>query len=114
MIKIFTTIFLGILLSGIWFGLRMVLELLSNATKIEFISRFSTVFATIVPTMIIVRYSNLELWNVKNILNWQSWIIILITVVVTALIVSINKSSAMPSGMELLWYALDGVMMEFP
>lgn len=38
MIKIFFAVLLGTALSGIWFGIRMMLEVISSKTGINFIS----------------------------------------------------------------------------
>jgi len=112
--RILAAILLGMLLSGIWFGVRTILELISNKVEIKFISRFSTVLAALVPTIIVVSNGNLKLWNFGSIVGWQSWVLVLLTVIVTALVVSKNKPSNILTGKELLWYALDGVLMEVP
>ena len=114
MIKILLAILLGTMLSGIWFGIRILFELLAKATKINAISRFSTVLAALVPTIIIAKYSSLGLWNVKSILDWKSWCVVVVTVLLTAVIVAVKKSPKVPEGKALAWYAMDGVMMEVP
>lgn len=114
MIKIFFAILLGTALSGIWFGIRMILEVISSRTGIKFISRFSTVLAAIVPLGFILQYSRLQLFKMQNVVDWKSWLIIGTAVLITAAVVSVNKSDNIPSGRKLLWYALDGAMMEVP
>lgn len=114
MIKIFFAVLLGTALSGIWFGIRMMLEVISSKTGIKFISRFSTVLAAIVPLGFILQSNRLQLFKMESVVDWKSWLIVGATVLITAVIVSLKESDNIPSGRELLWYALDGVMMEIP
>lgn len=114
MVNVLLAILLGTMLSGLWFGIRILFELLAKATKNNIISRFSTVLAAIVPTIIISKYSSLYMWNVKSIIDWKSWCIVVVTVLLTAIIVSMKKPSKLPKGKVLVWYAVDGVMMEVP
>lgn len=114
MVKIFFAILLGTALSGIWFGIRMMLEVISSKTGIKLISRFSTVLAAIVPLGFILQYSRLQLFKMENVVEWKSWLIVGATALITAAVVSINESDNIPAGRKRLWYALDGVMMEVP
>lgn len=114
MIKIFFAVLLGTALSGIWFGIRMMLEVISSKTGIKFISQFSTVLAAIVPLGFILQSNRLQLLKMESVVDWKSWLVVGATVLITAVIVSLKESDNIPSGRELLWYALDGVMMEVP
>lgn len=114
MIKIFFAILLGTALSGIWFGIRTMLEVISSKTGIKFISRLSTVLAAIVPLGFILQYSRLQLFKMENVVDWKSWLVVGATALITAAVVSINESDNIPPGRKMLWYALDGVMMEVP
>lgn len=67
MIKVLLVILLGTMLSGMWFGVRILFELLAKMTKVNIISRFSTLLAALVPTIIIARYSGLNTWNWKSV-----------------------------------------------
>lgn len=114
MIKIFFAVLLGTALSGIWFGIRMMLEVISSKTGIKFISQFSTVLAAIVPLGFILQSNRLQLLKMESVVDWKSWLVVGATVLITAVIVSLKELDNIPSGRELLWYALDGVMMEVP
>lgn len=65
---------LGTLLSGIWFGLNIVINVVANKTKINFLAKYSVLFSALFPTILILKYSTLDLWNVKSVLNWRNWL----------------------------------------
>ena len=114
MIEILCTIILGVLLLGIWFGLNVVLNIISSKAKIEFIGKYSAIFSALLPTIFILKYSTLQIWNIRSVTDWRGWLVISMTVLVTSSIVSLNEVSNLPEGKELLRYAMEGVFMEVP
>lgn len=104
----------GILLSGIWFGTNVLFNLLSSKLKIKVLGDWSIVLASLVPTIIILNYSELKMLNLEQLLNFKNWGILLMTVALTLLIISQNKASKYLSQEELLLSAADGIVMEIP
>ena len=113
-LHILSAIFLGILLSGIWFGMNSILCIWASKIKLEMISRFSMIVSAMIPTAIILKNSKLNLLDFASIGDWKSWLILAVTVLVVSVISARNKITTLPEGKELLWYALDGVFMEIP
>lgn len=113
-IGIIVSFALGMLLSGIWFGLVIALERISDKCKLYSISRFKSVIAAVIPTYIILKLNNHYFFNVKSVSDWKAWIEILGVAIITAFIVSKNEVETLPSGKELLWYGIDGIFMEIP
>lgn len=113
-IGIIVSFALGIVLSGIWFGLVIALERISDKCKLYSISRFKSVIAAVIPTYIILKLNNHYFFNVKSVSDWKAWIEILGVAIITAFIVSKNEVETLPSGKELLWYGIDGIFMEIP
>ena len=50
----------------------------------------------------------------ENVVDWKSWLVVGGTVLITVAVVSVNEPDNIPYGRKMLWYALDGVMMEVP
>lgn len=113
-IGIIVSFALGMLLSGIWFGLVIALERISDKCKLYSISRFKSVIAAVIPTYMILKLNNHYFFNVKSVSDWKDWIEILGVAIITAFIVSKNEVETLPSGKELLWYGIDGIFMEIP
>lgn len=113
-IGIIVSFALGMLLSGIWFGLVIALERISDKCKLYSISRVKSVIAAVIPTYIILKLNNHYFFNVKSVSDWKAWIEILGVAIITAFIVSKNEVETLPSGKELLWYGIDGIFMEIP
>lgn len=113
-IGIIVSFALGMLLSGIWFGLVIALERISDKCKLYSISRFKSVIAAVIPTYIILKLNNHYFFNVKSVSDWKAWIEILGVAIITAFIVFKNEVETLPSGKELLWYGIDGIFMEIP
>ena len=113
-LHILSAIFLGILLSGIWFGMNSILCIWASKIILEMISRFSMIVSAMIPTAIILKNSKLNLLDFASIGDWKSWLILAVTVLVVSVISARNKITTLPEGKELLWYALDGVFMEIP
>lgn len=91
-----------------------MINVVANKTKINFLAKYSVLFSALFPTILILKYSTLDLWNVKSVLNWRNWLTVFAIAAITAWIVSRNKVEHLPRGKELFQYALDGIMMEIP
>ena len=114
MVYILIATFCGVLLSGVWFGLRTVVEIIANRTKIKCFSTFSVVISAIIPLIIIFKYYNLYWLNYKSIVDWKNWLLVLAVVGVTSGIISVNKQNSDLKGLDLFKYAIDGIFMEIP
>lgn len=114
MLSVISSIILGTLLSGIWFGLNIIINILASKLKVDWLAKHSVLFSALLPTIIILKNSSLCLWNIENVAHIKSWLLILATVLLTAVIVANNKVENLPTGKELLAYALDGIFMEVP
>ena len=114
MVYILIATFCGVLLSGVWFGLRMVVEIIADRTKIKCFSTFSVVISAIIPLIIIFKYYKLCWLNYKSIVDWKNWLLVLAVVGVTSVIISVNKQNSDLKGLDLFKYAIDGIFMEIP
>lgn len=114
MVYILITTFCGVLLSGVWFGLKTVVEIIANRTKIKCFSTCSAVISAIIPLIIIFKYYNLYWLNYKSIVDWKNWLLVLAIVGVTSVIISVNKQNSDLKGLDLFKYAIDGIFMEIP
>lgn len=109
-IKVFLATFLGVILSGIWFGTNVLLQI----SKVKVLIKMRVVLASILPILLVMRYSDLGMWKVTSVIQWECWLLIIVTVGVTSLIVSKNKVERLLTGKELWEYAFNGVLMEIP
>lgn len=107
-------ILLGTLLSGIWFGLNIIINVLASKLKSAWLARYSVLFSAFLPTFFILNNSSLSLWNIGSVTDIKNWLMTLITALVTSVIVVNNKVEILPSGKEIFYYALDGIFMEVP
>ena len=114
MLLIVCCILLGTLLSGIWFGLNVIINVFASKVKVAWLARYSALFSAFLPTCIILKNSSLCLWNIESVISVKSWLLVLGTVLITSVIVVHNKVVDIPKGKEVLNYALDGIFMEVP
>lgn len=82
--------------------------------KSKILERYSVIAASVIPLVFILKYNRLELWNYHSLADWKNWMILAVTVLLSAIVISINQVAEIPCGKELLLYALDGVCMEIP
>lgn len=101
-------------MAGIWLGLTFLLNALVVKYKLPKFSRFCSTIAAVVPTCVILTLNNCSLLNIKSITAWRHWLVVLLTAIVTALIISKNDVENPPKGKDLLLYGLDGILMEIP
>lgn len=113
-IGIITALLLGILLSGVWFIASIFLDSILSKYKITFLSRFKTAITALIPTFIILWLNDNYWLNIDKLFEWQPWIVLLITILLTVFIVSQNKTEEQLDGKQLLLYGLDGILMEIP
>ena len=106
MIYIILTLVSGILLSGVWFWLNFLIQICVEKSKVKFLERYSVIAASVIPLVFILKYNRLA--------DWKNWMILAVTVLLSAIVISINQVAEIPRGKELLLYALDGVCMEIP
>jgi len=104
----------GFLLSGIWFGLNIFAGIITKRLKMQWLSYFNALFASIIPVFIIA--STLGIYPVQNngLHNVTVFIVSIATVVITSAIVTRKKSIIRRKGKELLFWGLDGLLMEIP
>lgn len=114
MIYIILTLVSGILLSGVWYGFNFLIQICLEKSKVKFLERYSVIAASVIPLIFILKYNRLELWNYHSLTDWKNWMILAVTVLLSAIVISINQVAEIPRGKELLLYALDGVCMEIP
>lgn len=112
--NILLIILCGTILSGIWFGLNIIFNIFAAKMKLKFLERYSVLFSALLPTILILQYSSLDLWKVASVKDWKSWLLVFATVVITAGIVSRNEKKDLPEGRKLFQYAVDGIIMEVP
>ena len=105
---------LGVMLSGIWFGVTCALKLLSNKIASIILFRFSGAISAFISTIAILFLNKNYFLDIQSIVDWHWWTTTLFVAVITAFIVSQNTVEELPRGKELLWYGFDGVLMEIP
>lgn len=114
MLLIVSSVLVGTLLSGIWFGLNVVVNIIAGKLKVDWLARYSVLFSALLPTLLILSNSSLELWNIASFTDKKNWLLILATVLITSIIAAKNSADNLMIGKELINYALDGVFMEVP
>lgn len=67
MLLIVCCILLGTLLSGIWFGLNVIINVFASKVKVAWLARYSALFSAFLPTCIILKNSSLCLWNIESV-----------------------------------------------
>lgn len=113
-LKLLFLLFLGVLLSGLWFVLMMLVGSLAARTGVKLLSHLRMAIAAAIPTIIILCVANNAYLNFSSVTDYKSWLMIVAAVVLTSLIASQISVSTLPRGKELLLYGIDGVLMEIP
>lgn len=111
---ILLSIIIGFVLSGVWFGLSMILNIIFTKYKLYIMNRFRAAIAAVIPTTFILIVSGRYVFNLKGIFDATSWGIVALTVLVTVLIITRKSKKSTMKGKELLLYGFDGVLMEIP
>ena len=114
MFIILISFLLGMVLSGIWFGMTFLLKILFDRINFTKFSRFSGTIAAIIPTIVILNLNHCYFLNLQSIWNWRSWLGTFGVALVTAFLISNNDVKNLPQGKELFVYGMDGVLMEIP
>ena len=70
--------------------------------------------ASIIPLAFILPFSSLGVINIKSLIDWVGWAVIIITIAVTCLIVSLDDPGAQISKRAIFDSALNGIIMEIP
>ena len=108
----------GILLSGIWFGLSMAVEILSGRffPKLGRIGQsvLTVVVPAVIPAGIIMVLSGRTMFHISNIADWKNWLTILVTVFLVCLFIMNGPVKRIESGKDLFASGIDGVLMEIP
>lgn len=118
MLPIFISLIGGILLSGVWFGLSIVMETFS-ARFFPRLGRIgqsvlTVVVPAVIPTVVILVLSRRTMFHVSSIADWRGWITILLTVFLVCLIIRNRPVKRIENGKALLADGIDGVFMEIP
>lgn len=109
---IFLSLLIGIGTSFIWFCLILFFDYLFNKTKIKWIKRFITTFASI-PLLVVIFFTvgfiplNIDIPTILI-----SLIIIIVTVIVCVAVVYLRNSRRSMFGKDLILWGVDGVLME--
>jgi hypothetical protein len=113
-LKIISCIMAGFILSGIWFGSNLLLNLLFQKNNLPFMMHFITILASIMPLAIIRIFMGLYPIQINRLTNMWVYVIAVLTVFLTVLIITQRTARPYREGKELLLYGLDGVFMEVP
>lgn len=105
---------LGIILSGIWFGFTYVIKQISKKSRYTTLSRFSGVLSSLIPTITILFLNEHYFLNVQSMGDWYWWGASIFVSLIAAVTVFQNTVEDLPRGTELIWYGIDGVLMEIP
>ena len=113
-LKLFFLLLAGILLSGIWFALILLVSSLATKNGSELLSHLGTVIAAAIPTTVILCVANNAYLNFSSVTDCASWLIIIAAITLTSLVISQKSVHVLLYGKELLLYCIDGALMEIP
>lgn len=113
-IRIFLSLILGFILSGIWFGLNFIMKILIQKFDIPWLSYMSTLFASIIPIFFIASTVGLYPIQIGGIKDIRVYIVAVITIIITTVIITRKKSVEYKKGKDILIWGFDGIMMEIP
>lgn len=105
---------LGFLLSGIWFGLCLAIEILTQKSKKMWLSYLHTALASIIPILLISITMGLYPFQPSGIRDIKIYITAFITVFITIVIITSKKTTKSRKDKDLLLWGIDGVLMEIP
>lgn len=109
-IYILLSLVIGFALSGILFGLTVVL---SNI-RAKVVRQFLMPIISIIPAIILFKITRVNMFNLYNLFDGISWIILIITNIIVIKFVTLNSSNLLLSRKEILVNGLEGLMMEIP
>lgn len=109
-IYILLSLILGFALSGILFGLTIVL---SN-TRAKVVRKFLMPIISIIPVIILFIITRVNIFNLYNIFDGISWIILIITNIIVIMLITLNSSNLLLSRKAIFVNGLEGLMMEIP
>ncbi|MDD4113611.1 MAG: hypothetical protein PHC56_11380 [Herbinix sp.] len=105
---------LGFLLSGIWFGLCLVIVTLTQKVKISWLSYLDTALASIIPILLISTTMGIYPFQASGIHDIKVYFTAFLTVLITIVIVAFKKTTKSRKGKDLLLWGIDGMLMEIP
>lgn len=109
-IYILLSLVVGFALSGILFGLTIVL---SN-TGAKVVRPFLMPIISIIPVIILLIITRVNIFNLYNLFDGISWIILIITNINVIMLITLNSSNLHLSRKEIFVNGLEGLMMEIP
>jgi|GEM_PF-7077258 len=109
-IYILLSLALGFALSGILFGITIVL---SN-TRAKVVSQFLMPIVSIIPVIILLIITRRNILNLYNLFDGISWIIIIVTSIIVIMLITLNSSNLILSRKTIFVNGLEGLMMEIP
>lgn len=83
--------FLGFLLSGMWFGIQLLLKCAFSKTKHKNLTFFAPLFAASVPTALIVYLTSSYFLNLSALSDLKMWFISAVTLAFACLIKSLGE-----------------------
>ncbi|SHJ33025.1 CPBP family glutamic-type intramembrane protease [Lutispora thermophila] len=114
LLRFLLCILFGFLLSGVWFGLSFVIGALIQKMKISWLKYLNTLFASVIPIFLISLTLGIYPIQISGIRQIKVYVIGIVTIVITSVIITTKKTVIHKKGKEILFYGLDGLMMEIP
>jgi len=113
-LKFLLSVIIGFLLSGVWFGLLVIIRKLIQKLKLTWLLHFNTLLASIIPLLCISTTLGLYPVQAREIRNVRVYVVAIVTVIITTAIITRKESMEHKEGKEMLLWGLDGLMMEIP
>lgn len=114
LLYVIISIILGFILSGIWIGFTIGINVISDKFKLPVLMRFRTALAALLPTILILMARGQYMMNVQGASDIISWLLLIATVLITSMIITRKKEDRAIKGKDLLLFGLDGILMEIP
>lgn len=108
------SLILGFLLSGVWFGLYFIMEVLTQKFKIPLLSYLNKLLVSIILVFFVASTVGIYPIQISGIQNIRVYIVAIVTVLITVAIITRKKPPKYKNGKEMLIWGLDGVIMEIP
>ena len=105
---------LGFLLSGVWFGLCFIMQVLTRKFKIPCLSYLNKLLVSLILIFFISSTLGIYPIQIGGIQNIRVYIVAIVTIVITTAIITRKKSVKCKTSKELLIWGLDGIIMEIP
>lgn len=109
-IYILLSLVLGFALCGILFGFTIVL--INTRVKVD--GQFLMPIVSIIPVIILLIITRRNIFNLYNIFDGISWIILIITNIIVIKLITLNSSNLILSRKTIFVNGLEGLMMEIP